>query len=55
MVVPYLEVLKACCFEQPDLVGGFPAQGRGIGQDGPFQPKPLNDSIICIAFPLDSM
>ena len=36
-------------FEQPGLVEGVPAHGRGLELDdlyGPFQPKPFYDSMI---------
>lgn len=36
-------------FEQPSLVEGVPDYGRGLELDdfqGPFQPKPIHDSVI---------
>jgi len=39
-------------FEQPGLVEGVPAHGRGVRLDdlqGPFQPKPFCNSVICVA------
>jgi len=36
------------CFEQPDLVKGGPAHGKGFelnDLDGPFQPKQFYDSV----------
>jgi len=32
-------------FKQPGLVEGVPAPGRGLEQDGPFQPKPFYNSM----------
>jgi len=38
-------------FKQPDVVKDDPAYGIGVGLilEGPFQPEPFYDSMICVA------